>query len=39
MESLTMTDCVISTIGRAHARIDRAAALSTDNPRDGIRAE
>jgi hypothetical protein len=24
---------------RAHLRSDRAATLSTDNPRDGIRAE
>jgi hypothetical protein len=31
--------CVIRAIKvRAHARIDRVAALSTDYPRDGIRA-
>jgi hypothetical protein len=30
---------VIRTIGRGDAPIDRAAALNTDNPRDGIRAE
>jgi hypothetical protein len=39
MESWTKTGGVIRTIGRARTRIDRAAALSTDNPRDGIRVE